>query len=192
MTTFIKRAKDRAKGVEMPERAVLLEMVPDTTVLRSRIMAAVEEALDRAEAAVHDAPSATEAAKKVRQSRAADATLAAVSASAPIVMSALRARATRKAATRVAPWALRAHPVLLGASVVGGAALGVMAVRRRRTEDAEASKHYELSPDASASLDDQVARMSGEGGDIGGYDVVGATPRKFVRVGERHSSDRSN
>lgn len=176
--------------------------MPPTTVLRARVMAAVEEALDRAEEAWKDAPGATETVVRVRDSRAAGATvagaervrsskageaaLAAVSAGIPLVASVLRNRAKTKAAQRaaqLAPLAMRAHPVLLGASLVGGVVLGVAAVRRMQAQStADASgEHYELSEPAAAELDDDVSRMKGEGGDLGAHD--GSTPpRRFVRT----------
>lgn len=206
MTTFMDRAKRKARGIDLPDTSTLREHMPDTAVLRARVMAAVEEALDRAEDAWHDAPTATKgAAKRVRSSRAAEATAAsadkarnsrvgeatsaAVAAGLPVALSFVRDRARSKAARRAAMLApkvaLRSSPVLLGAAAIGGVALGVAAVRRLRAEGSDAPRgdaHYELSNGSAASLDDDdVQRMEGEGGDLGAYDSDAAQLRRFVR-----------
>ena len=178
MTNLMNRAKDKAKHVELP----------DTSELRSRIMDAVEEAIDRAESAVHDAPSPKEAAERVKTSRVGEATTAAIAAGLPIVISAVKGRAKGKAARRaakVAPLAARSHPMLLGAAMVGGVALGLAAMRRRAAMAAKTSSgdaHYELSRDARSELKDDVARMEGEGGDLGAYDAEPKPLRRFVRA----------
>lgn len=199
MTNFMNRARDKAQGYDLP----------DTTVLRARVMAAVEEALDRAEDAWNDAPSAKDAAGRVRDSRAAEATVAsaervrssrageaavtAVAAVLPLAASFLRDRAKSKAAmraARIAPIAMRAHPVLLGASVVGGVALGVAAVRRMQSEGSrDDDAHDELSGSAKTSMDNQVSRMEGEGGDLGAYDGTPTPLRRFVRTTDEESSN---
>lgn len=178
--------------------------LPDTTVLRARVMAAVEEAMDRIEDVMHDAPTPREAAgrvldsraaeaatanaERVRTSRAGEATATAAAAALPVVVSFLRDRAKSKAAlraARVAPFVFRSNPVLLGASVVGGAALGVAAIRRMRADAAARDEAGgEMSAPARTVLAEEVSRMEGEGGDPGAYDGTPTPLRRFVRAGD--------
>lgn len=189
------KLKQRRKHVQTdmvePTSAVLVnlrERMPDTSALRARVMDAVEDALDRVEDAMADAPRPKEVATKAKSSRAGELAMAAVTAGLPIVTSALKSRGTRtaaKRAARMAPMvAVRAHPVLLGLSLVGGAALGVAALRRLRAPGGEGAAeleaahtrdaHYELSGDAdvSPSLDDDL---------MGG---TAAPTRRFARASD--------
>jgi hypothetical protein len=159
----------------------------DTSAIRARVMDAVEDALDRAEDALKDAPSASEAADRVRHSRAVEAASTAVVAGVPIAFRALRTRATRKHAVKAArfaaPKVVRAHPVLLGAGLVGGALFGIRTARRlraRRMTDTEL-QGQELASGARFDLDEEVARMEGEGGEPGASAPVSTSRRRFVR-----------
>ena len=104
----------------------------DTAAIRQRIMAAVEEAMDRAEAALDQAPSteevvvhASKAADSVRRSRAVELATTAIAAGVPVVTRQVRKRvlsrrtASRMPAVMVVPVAVaRRHPVVLGVTVL--------------------------------------------------------------------------
>lgn len=162
----------------------------DMTALRAKVMDVVEEAIDRAEAALHDAPRPSEVAglakqraERVRRSQTVEAATAALGASMPFIVEAVKRRVTTRNARRAAkftPWALRAHPVLFGAAVAGGALIGVAYLRHQRQEQREltsssggdaglrsAHERFEARADGF-DLEDEVARMEAEGGEPAG------------------------
>lgn len=186
MTKLLTRARRTARHT-----ASHLDVI-DTTALRTRILDAVEDAIDHAESLLRQAPgiddtkdAAADAAKRVRRSRAIEATGAAVAAGAPFVTGAIRsrlnARNARKAG-RLVPNVLRAHPAVFGAAVVGGALAGV-AVARRMRSDSSSDKLLEESPDDQLDeglvVGGQVARMEDEGGEPAASE---GAPRRFGSV----------
>lgn len=147
------------------QAAAQLEVV-DTTALRRRMLAAVEEAIDHAEELLQDAPDVAQARRRavqgVRGSRVVEAAGPLLAAGAPIAARAVRAHLSARTARRaaaLAPYALRAHPAMLGAAVVGGVALGVELVRRQATDDADVVEGQ--AQDASP-FDDEVADLPGQ------------------------------
>lgn len=192
MNSLLHRAKQRAQSVDSP----------DTDMLRARIMEVVDEALDRVESAyiaasdlVADAPTASEAARRMRRSRAVESASAVVAAGLPIATKALRSRGARRSA-KVAPFVLRRHPVVFGASLLGAAVIGAVAMKRRHDNRSGASDSAspfdeELDSDSGAyDLDLEVTRMEAEGGEPSGGSASsgdsvatsgGVTRRRFVR-----------
>jgi len=183
--TLLKRARDTAHDLENV----------DLNALRAKIVDAVEVAIDgserlrsRAGDAIDDAPSAAEMAKRARNSRAWELAGTAAAAAGPLAASALRHRSTRRGAlhaARVAPKVVfRTHPLMIGFAAIGGAAAGIALVRRLRAK-AELERVDELA--TKDGLDDQHARMDGEGPEPGRAastpgGSAAETTRRFVRA----------
>ncbi|MEO6867348.1 MAG: hypothetical protein ABI200_04945 [Gaiellales bacterium] len=178
MTKMLNRAKKSINDIEFP----------DAGEIRSRVMDAVEQALDRLDDVVSDAPSASEASSRLRNSAAVNAASTFVVASIPAAVSALRSRATRTSTSRAArmvPSVVRIHPMIFGVAVLGGAAVGIVIVRTR------ARKKEEQAIEEQRALDKAKARMEGEGPMPGVYldtgpsnppeTSSGSAERRFVR-----------
>lgn len=194
MTPFTKRFSKAS----IPDASELRDRFPDTSDLRARILDAVEQAIDRVEDVVADAPSPKEAAARVRRQRVVQQATSAAVAAAPYVARAARSRHVRRnssRAARVAPLALRAHPVLLGIGLAASAVSGVLLFRRLRAQHASTSdatvgasglqrRHDRYVEDSTRfDLTEEVQRMEDEGGEPsagaspanGAGRVVGAT-----------------
>lgn len=181
---------------KFPTRRSSIDL-PDTSALRERILEAVEQAIDRVEDVVSntDVPSASDTAKRVRKTRAWEMAGTAVAAAGPTVVRAARNRHVRRHSTRaarIAPLAVRSHPVLLGVSLAIAAVAGFGIAKRLKARHASegagllrAHDRYTEGVDSSDfSLTEEVSRMEDEGGDPGAYDGTPASrSRRFVRSG---------
>lgn len=148
-----------------------LDRAPDAALVRAWISDAVQDALDRAESAVSDAPSAAEVAERLRRRRYGELALTAAGAGVPIARSALirhaRRRSSRKAVMVAVPVMMRAHPVTFAATIIGGAAIGGAAValrRRARRADGDAEGGR-----AARATGPELARMDDDGGAMSSY-----------------------
>jgi hypothetical protein len=154
----------------------------DQDALRAKLVDVLESAIDQVEALVADAPrpsaeDARQVASRVRESRVVEKVGTAIAAGAPIAMRVARQQMNRrnaKRAMRFVPLIARRHPLIFGASVVGGALLGMELLSRARSpRDAASTKRLAWRADRQAELatgfdlDEEVARMEGEGGDTG-------------------------
>lgn len=161
----------------------------DDVALRARIIEVVEGAIDQVDTLLADArrpttEDAKEVVERVRDSRAVERAGTLIAAGAPFAVRMARAQMNRRNARRAAramPLLARTHPVLLGASVVGGALLGMELVARRRRgadEEPESTKRLARRAERQAGratgydLEEEVARMEGEGGEPGAAPVA--------------------
>jgi hypothetical protein len=165
----------------------MLKKVPkpdiDDAALRARIIEVVEGAIDQVDTLLSDArrptaDDAREVVERVRESHVVERAGALVAAGAPLAMRFARTQMNRrnaKRAVRVMPVFVRTHPLLFGASVVGGALLGMELLTRRRGRDdaPESTERLTRKADRRAAiatgfdLEEEVARMEDEGGDAG-------------------------
>lgn len=169
--------------------------LPEPQDLRERILDAVEQAIDRVEDVVSDAPSPKQTADRLRRQRVVRSAGTTIVAIAPTVARVARNRHVRrgsKGAVRLAPHALRAHPVLMGVGLAAAALGGVALLRRRRAASqlATASNrsleraHDSYVEDVDAShfdLTEEVERMEDEGGEPSAGSAPAGRDRRFAR-----------
>jgi hypothetical protein len=167
--------------------------LPDSTELRERILAAVEQAIDRVEDVVQDAPSPKEAADHIRRQKLVRTAGTTIVAIAPTVARAAKNRHVRRGSRRAAvaaPFAMRAHPVLLGVGLATTALTGAIMIRRalaRRAAGDDSRSELELAHERYVedfdptrfNLEEEVERMEDEGGEPSAGSA-GQT-RRFVR-----------
>ncbi len=176
--------------------------LPDTSDVRERILEAVEQAIDRVEDVVQDAPSPKEAADSLRRQRfvrSAGTTIIAVAPTVarvakPAMTKVAKHRMVRRGSRRavvVAPFAMRAHPVLLGVGLAATAVGGAFAVRRMLAKRADSSstelerahdRYVEDFDPTRFNLDEEVERMEDEGGEPSAGSSS-SRERRFVRSG---------
>jgi hypothetical protein len=168
--------------------------LPDSTDLRERILEAVEQAIDRVEDVVQDAPSPKEAADHLRRQRLVRSAGTTIVAIAPTVTRMAKNRHVRRTSRRAAlaaPFAMRAHPVLMGVGLAATAVTGALLIRRaiaRRAElDSTTSSQLQQAQDRYVedfdptrfNLEEEVERMEDEGGEPSAGSA--AAERRFVR-----------
>jgi hypothetical protein len=172
--------------------------------LRDRILEIVGDAVDQVGAALEEAPKPTmddarDAAERVRTSHVVEAAGAAIAAALPLAARVARRQVNRRNARHAAtalPFIMRRHPVVMGASLVGGALLGLELLHRRRApSDSARTRRLARRADAQAGiatgfdLDEEVARMEGEGGEPSAAPgAPGSTPRGVARIGAGNGS----
>lgn len=181
--------------------------LPATTELRERILEAVEQAMDRIEDVVQDAPSPKEAADSLRRQRfvrSAGTTILAVAPTVarvarPTVVRVAKNRHVRRGSRRAAvaaPFAMRAHPVLMGVGLAATAVGGAFAIRRKLAQRADSStkelqrahdRYVEDVDPTRFSLEEEVERMEDEGGEPSAGSVTGLDSR-FVRSSDPRAS----
>lgn len=188
MTRLAKRAR---KGADRIAET-------DLGALRSRVQGIVEEAVDQVEHLLKEAPTAKDAreaaehtAEKVRSSRAMETAVGLVAAGAPAAAHFARSQLNRRNARRASkafPSVVRTHPLVIGAAVAASAIVGVELLRRRRSSGGGLLGRGNAKPATGLDLDEEVARMEGEGGDPGAHD--GEPPRLdgYARAGNGHGS----
>lgn len=178
----------------------------DFAALRERLQAMVGEAVDQVERAWSEAPSASDAkaaagarVEQVRDSRAIETLAGLAATAAPVVAGFARRQVNRRNARHAAkalPLVVRAHPVLMGATIAAGALVGVELLRRRHlASNGATERRLQRRADARRSslatgfdLDEEVARMEGEGGDPGAYDGGQPALSGSVRTGNGNGS----
>ncbi len=166
--------------------------LPDSSELRERILEAVEQAIDRVEDVVQDAPTPKEAADSLRRQRFVRSAGTAIVAAGPTVARMAKSRRLRRGSRRAAlaaPFALRAHPVLMGIGLATTAVTGALLLRRAlaKRSGSESSSELELAHDryvedfdpTQFNLDEEVERMEDEGGEPSAGSA--ATDRRFTR-----------
>lgn len=166
--------------------------LPDSTELRERILEAVEQAIDRVEDVVQDAPSPKDAADGLRRQRFVRSAGTTIVAIAPTVARVAKNRHVRRGSRRAAvaaPFAMRAHPVLVGVGLAATAITGALMLRRaivkRNSANAgnelvQAHDRYVEDVDPTRfSLEEEVERMEDEGGEPSAGSA--GSDRRFVR-----------
>ncbi|MCW2927877.1 MAG: hypothetical protein JWM86_1845 [Thermoleophilia bacterium] len=155
--------------------------LPATQELRDRVLDFVEQVVDRTSGVIDDAPTPSEAARRVRRSRAIEVASGAIATAVPIGVEYLRDRREQVASMstpaktalvlRTAPKVLRFHPAVRTVALAGGVAGAALLVRRkirsRRAERSLQAGSDRFASQASANrfeLDEEVARMADEGG----------------------------
>lgn len=166
--------------------------LPDSSELRERILAAVEQAIDRVEDVVADAPSPKEAADSLRRQRFVRSAGTTIVAIAPTVAKVAKNRHVRRSSRRAAaaaPFAMRAHPALMGIGLAATAVGGAMAVRRMLAKRSASSsselvrahdRYVEDVDPTGFSLEEEVGRMEDEGGEPSAG-AAGSMGGRFVR-----------
>lgn len=190
--SFHRRLEGNTQAMTTLTKRFSKSKLPDSTEMRERILEAVEQAIDRVEDVVKDAPSPKEAADNLRKQRIVRSAGTTMVAIAPAVARAARNRRLRGGSRRAAlaaPFALRTHPVLMGVGVAATALTGALLLKRalsRFTHGSSSSDELQEAQDRSVeefdptgfSLDEEVERMEDEGGEPG----TGSAPsdRRFV------------